>query len=418
MIQRWIWVCVLLVMTGGLVQAQDAINPALNDVILELEAITHEIRQLDALEEVVLNFPTRDDLRLYLETVLAEQLTDDIAARETLFYRAFDFLPDDVDLIQMYLDVYSDQVAGFYDPETDEMNVILTSGQPPEDRLPLLEQIIFVHEYVHALQDQHFDLDAMLPDDRDMAAIEPDELLATTSLIEGDATLTMSTFLANVMQENPASAIGLLVQGARAGALSLPPGLPPIVSAELLFPYEAGNEFVLDLYVESDSWELIDAAFANPPISTEQIYHPEKYLAGEMPVEVMLTDGASKLGADWVRVHDRTFGEFYLRQFLGQHLNRFEAAAAATGWGGDRYHIYHQPAADELAWVLELAWDTAEEQAEFNDAIVQYGDTRYETPANEGCWQGAEDALCWLSGENTRLSAAPDVASARALLVP
>lgn len=416
MIKRWIWVLSVLVMTGGLIQAQEAISPTLGTVISQLEATTHSIRQLDALEDVDLNFPTRDDLRVYLETELAEQLPDELALSETLFYRAFDFLPDDVDLRQLYLDLYAAQVAGFYDPETDEMNVILTTGQQPEDTLPLLEKMIFVHEYVHALQDQHFDLQAMLPDDVALEDLEPDEILATLSLIEGDATLAMSTYLMQVTQANPASAIGLLVQGARAGALTLPPGLPPIITAELLFPYEAGNEFALALYVEADSWELIDAAFANPPISTEQIYHPEKYIAGEQPISVTLVDASAELGDGWTQVHDRTFGEFYLRQFLRAQLNRFEATIAAAGWGGDRFHVYHQPETDDLAWVMEIAWDTAEDSTEFNDAVIAFGEARYETTATDGCWQGVDDALCILAGENIRLASAPDVAAAQALI--
>ncbi|MCA9906842.1 MAG: hypothetical protein KC547_23465, partial [Anaerolineae bacterium] len=76
----------------------------------------------------------------------------------------------------MFIEVLGSQVAGFYDTETGVMNVIPVIGDDPGEGLSLTEQIIYVHEYTHALQDQHFTLDSLI-DEGDIAD-HPDQLLA------------------------------------------------------------------------------------------------------------------------------------------------------------------------------------------------------------------------------------------------
>lgn len=406
-------ICLLLL--TQIVTAQDVISPELETQIENLESTAESIRDLDTLVEVELNFPTREELRDYLIGILEEEYPPEVAAHDLLFYRAFDFMPADTDLSELLLDLYSDQIAGFYDTETDEMNVILFSGEQPDDSLPFLEQIIFVHEYVHALQDQHFDLDDTLGDEA--IADSPDRYLAALSLIEGDATATMNTFAVQVTQENPVLAFSLLGQSMQAGALSMPQGVPDIIVSELLFPYEGGQEFVLALYTEAGDWSLVNAAYDDLPQSTEQIYHPEKYLAGELPVDVTLPDNSAELGDGWELTHDRTFGEFYLRQYLDLQLPRADVNTAASGWGGDRYHIYYNESSDQIAWVLAIEWDSKDDMTEFSAAFTEFGDLRFESTSLDGCWVTDAETLCMQSSDRTVISYAPDVETAQMLLL-
>lgn len=405
-----------LLIIGGSAAAQEiAIAPALEAQLNELEEVTRAIRELDG-ETVARDFPTREELVAFLEETLNEELPPAEAERALLFYRAFDLVDDpSLDLRRVYQDLLASQVAGYYDPDIQVMHVIPIGGGELDDDLALMEQIVYVHEFTHAIQDQFFDLEATIYDDETLVD-NPDRYLAAVALIEGDATLVMNIFTEQIVSENPLAAMSLLGQSFQAGAFSLPEGTPPILINELVFPYEAGLGFALALRGEG-GWAAVDAAFDNLPASTEQILHPAKYLAGEQPRVVTLGDGEAALGAGWERIWDATFGEWYLRQHLLTQLERAEANAAAAGWGGDRFHIYHNPDTGEFARLMRLEWDTQTDADEFAAAYEAFGDARYEAAAVEGCWSGAADALCVLHDETTAvIASAPTLALAQALL--
>ncbi|PJF25562.1 MAG: hypothetical protein CUN53_12160, partial [Phototrophicales bacterium] len=238
-----------------------------------LERFTNRARRLDTLEPVARAFPTRDEVRAYLEALYSRDTALQDLTRAELFYKALWMLDPEIDLRQTYLTLLGSQVAGFYDTETRLMNVIPTFGDGGS-RLNLTEQIIFVHEFVHALQDQHFGLDALI----EGAGDNLDARLARVSLVEGDATAVMNLYTTQVSAVAPNAALQLLAEGLLAGNLFLPPDIPPILARELGFPYENGLVFVLQIWRDG-GWERVDAAYSAPPTTTEQILHPEKYLA-------------------------------------------------------------------------------------------------------------------------------------------
>lgn len=407
-------VCILLLCVAA-VNGQE-ISPALNEQMTTIEEVTSQLRGLDVLSPVERRFPTRQDLQTYLLDSINSQLDEETLRQETQFYIAFGFLPPDVDLLQTYLKLYNAQVAGFYDPESKQMNVILVSGEQPGNRLGLLEQVIYSHEFVHVLQDQHFGLREIGFDPN--ADIDIDQLLAIQALIEGDATFVMNQYTVLAAQANPTGAlIELLFQGIQTGGLTLPPGTPAIISAELLFPYTEGLNFVTALVRAGDaSWDLVNEAYRNLPQSTEHILHPDKYLAGEMPLEVTLETAA--LDANWERLIDRTLGEFYLRQYLMQHLIRSEAAKAAAGWGGDRFHLYYNERSGQTAFALKIVWDTPDEAAEFAAVYRAFGDNRFPDSGFDGaCWTSARETVCFVADtDSTLIVSAPDLTLARLLL--
>jgi len=143
---------------------------------------------------------------------------------------------------------------------------------------------------------------------------------------------------------------------------------PPILRETSLFPYTAGLSFVQAL-MASGGYAAVNAAFANPPASTEQILHPEKYAAHEAPVAVSIPGGLpALLGSGWSEAGRDTLGEENLRVWLGQLGASSQAFAAAAGWGGDRLVLYEGPnGATQLAVVT--AWDTATDADEFATAL-------------------------------------------------
>ena len=146
--------CLLL---APIVFAQESseleLSPELEVQIAELTTFTEGTRGLMLPESLPLHFPNRAELRDYITEQFDIAYTEELLAEYVRFYVAFDFLPADVDLRAILDTFYSGQIGGFYDSETKEMNVVLLSSNELSDSLPILEQIVYVHEYTHALQD-------------------------------------------------------------------------------------------------------------------------------------------------------------------------------------------------------------------------------------------------------------------------
>ncbi|MDL1902129.1 hypothetical protein FBR02_15335 [Anaerolineae bacterium CFX9] len=378
----------------------------------ELVAITERLRGLETITPVERAFPTRSETIAYLTALYERDLPREEADRALALYVALDLLSPDIDFTGIFLELLGSQVAGFYDPETQTMNVIPLIGDSPGARLSLLEQIIFVHEYTHALQDQHFGLNTYL----EAAQDAPDEALARLALVEGDATAVMQLYTNQVAARNPLAALSLLTESLRAGNLTLPPGVPSALVDELLFPYNQGLSFVLALY-GAGGWDAIHAAYDNPPTTTEQVLHPDKYLAGEGALPVTLPDYAPLLGDSWVQAWDITLGEYYLNAFLRTQLSPAEAGRASSGWGGDRFAVWTNDAG-EFVSVLRFRADTLADQAEFGEAISAWAEAKFDAGAEDGCWASAAEAFCVRSGESlgALIVRAPAAALARALL--
>jgi hypothetical protein len=212
--------------------------------------------------------------------------------------------------------------------------------------------------------------------------------------------------------------LGVALGGLRSGNLTLPPGVPDIIANELIFPYQQGEVFVRALY-DVGGWERVNAAYANPPHSTEQILHPQRYLDGDMPQSVTLDSADAP--ADWTLVDQGVFGEFYLRQWLQSGGTLEEATItltdAATGWGGDAYQVYRSEDGS-LAWALLIAWDSPRDAEQFASFVEQQAEQRSGTPFKGEAIRcaGAAPVICMQVGERVLLVQAADQERAEALL--
>ena len=276
-----------------------------------------------------------------------------LAAAERLD-RALGLIPADASLRDLELKLLDAQVAGFYDPKTKRMSVRSTTGS-----IGALEQIAFAHEFDHALQDQHFDLTRLATSD----LAQGDRSLARLSLAEGDATILMTQWAQSAL--TPLQLLQYLGSADLQGQTALLDTLPQALRDQLFFPYTSGLAFVQGLYAQG-GWAAVDAAYARPPDSTEQILHPEKYAADERPVTIPIpTDLAKRLGAGWTVDLQDTFGEFGLRDWLQVvgGVPADVAADAAAGWGGDRVVMVSDGSAFAIA--IQTAWDTPADATAF-----------------------------------------------------
>lgn len=408
--------CLLLALVVALpLAAQDSAPPISADLLAQLEAIetfVHNQRGLSALEPVERRFPTRAEALAHLHASIEAELPPQANRLVSDFYIAFDLLPPGSDYRALYLSLLGQQVGGYYDTATRTMNTLLLRGSAPGDSLPLLERIVYAHEYVHALQDQHFGIEAL----QAAAGDDTDRSFAVLALLEGDATVVMNAFTSALSQRSPLSVgLALLLQTAQSGGLTFPPGTPPILERELLAAYLDGAAFVSALY-RAGGWAAVNAAYVNLPQSSEHILHPQSYLDGDLPQTVTLA--AFDAGPGWEAIAESELGEFYLREHLRTQLSAAAAAGAAAGWGGDRYRLYRRESDGALAWLLKLVWDTEADAAEFAEALNAFAARRFAgaQPVG-GCWVGSGDALCFDdSGGASLLARAPTRDAARALL--
>jgi hypothetical protein len=359
-----------------------------------------KFRGLDSTAEIPRTLMTRKELTDYLTQEFDEEYPPEEVAADVRVLATFDFVSEDIDLHQVLLDLYASQVLGMYDDETDTFFVV------SEGEFSFLDEMTFAHEYVHGLQDQNFDLEAFIDED----TLNDDEVLARMALVEGDATLAMSEYMMRHMGELDAEDLASLEEGGDAGSDEALAAAPAIIRETMLFPYVAGLDFVAIL--QAAGWREVNAAFQDPPRSTEQILHPEKYLRGEAPVVVSLPPLTDTLGAGWSLVDVETLGEFQTQLYLAQEVDETMAAEAADGWGGDRYAVYGEGDAEVL--VFATAWDSEVDRDEFVSAYRAYGDAEYGVagavePGDILWWEGeAEMAAITWSGLRVLVVVGPD----------
>lgn len=330
----------------------------------EIEQTTARIRGLAFKQPVTYDILTREGIKKLLRQKLSEQYSDADFEKARLGYVALGLLPPDYPLKQRYLDLLGEQVAAFYDQHTHRLFMFEDASLDSPQNC-----VILSHELTHALQDQHFgikNLPLEVKDNDDLA-------LATSSLIEGDATLEMNEYSAGtiswkVLREDMT---GLFTQ-----SLDQIEAAPRILRESLLFPYTYGLEYCTQLF-QQHGFAGISSAFLRPPASTAQIMHPEKYLANERPVTVAWSD-TTALGEP--ALADNVLGEFGTRILLAEGTDEATADAVAPGWRGDRYLVFDHGKA--LVW--RTVWSGPEAATRFIEAEKRVLARRYKAEPMPG----------------------------------
>ena len=268
-------------------------------------------------------------------------------------------LDDGDDLLDQLIALNSSQVIGQFNLRSGELYIVSDGAE-----FGVLEEFTYAHEYTHALQQGSFNLLA----ERESREDDSEASGAYTALVEGDASLLGGAYLGEYL--NPLD----LFRAANAvddGGLD---DAPFVLQESLVFPYREGLAFVTDLYRQG-GWRAVDDAYRDPPSTTEQILHPEKYRQREARVEVTLPDIAAALGDGWVEDRTKSIGELDLRILLQSQLSAGEASRGAAGWGGDRYALLDGPAGQRVLVSL-VRWDTEQDASEFFDAYERLLDRR------------------------------------------
>ena len=282
---------------------------------------------------------TPDQIKAYLRRQLDRKLPPGRLEAIAAAYHLLGLLPDTIAFRNAVLDFNAPAVAGFYDPETDTLYCRTGFG-------PAQVREVLTHEMVHALQAQYVNLDSLVDPSR-----ESDQAFAAKAVVEGQAMFARVRLLAG--GRNIVAYTGVwnaLVETVRLRTVATPRTrrIPLLLRERFIAPYLFGAQFM-------SAWQGYRWADTVPfgrlmPQSSEQILHPERYAAGDNPIELAFTDSGGQ-----IRTED-VLGE------LDVHLLEAQLAGARTlgkigvlGWAGDRYRVYDAPAGPALVWYI--VWD-------------------------------------------------------------
>lgn len=372
----------LLAFQPSLVSAQQSSEAALPsatdsgaDFARAADEVLHnmsEITGLSLVSPLKKTLRSRDEIRAYVIRQMDEDKDATKRYADARSAEAFGLLPKNFDFDSFMVELLTEQIAGLYDPKAHEFYIA--------DWIPLDDQrMVMAHELTHALEDQHFQIEAW------MKAARPndDAELAREAFLEGSAMAAMIDYLlqgtGKSVNDMPEFDPSLLT-----GDIGDTPSMkkaPPFIKDALVFPYFAGMKFTA-ASLKPDGWPALAKVFKNPPASTQQIMHPALYKSAHVPEKVTLPDFQSRLGKDWKKLDDNLMGEFGWKEVLKQFLGEDRAAPLAAGWDGDRYIVYEHQSSKRLLLTTRVHMASAEQANRFFGQYSELLEKKHETRTN------------------------------------
>ena len=359
-----------------------------------IEKLLPGLRKIPFKHEVKRDVTKRENMKDLILKEIDEDMTPQEFRANELAMKAFGLLPGDYNLREALAQVYAEEVAAFYDPKTKTMHLI---EEPKKDarRSPACSsgssartsefdkdenKTVIAHELTHALADQHYDLDAM----QKAVKKDDDRSLALSALIEGEATLAMfgagmddwdGDEIINLPAENLEWTFNLIspFMPFMGGGKAIR-NAPPIISESMIFPYFRGMVFCAKL-TNKGGWAAIDEVYRDPPLSTEQILHPEKY-RDEARLPDVDRPGRARRRAKAGR---KSAATSWARCSSAILLKKHGGKAAAAGWDGDRYAVFEGPKG-KLGLVWLSTWDSEDDAREFTARVRRLSERQGRQP--------------------------------------
>jgi hypothetical protein len=354
------------------VDNSDGLNEAeLEAVVSRAMARVETVRQVEFERDVPVNVISREEFRN--DRSSDRSLPAAYRQRENGLYEALFMVGEDTDAVAVGQQNSGATVGGFFDPNEDTITIISEDTESPK-----MNEITLAQELFHALQDNQFDTSefAFAPQERHNA---------NDGVVEGDG-----NYVDYLYEQRCESEWNCLQpeEESSAGSSDLNLGMY-LLSFQ---PYSDGPAFVQDRY-EAGGWDAVNELYENPPASTEQVIHPEKY-GSDVPTDVTVED---KSDANWERVSVRGYpseasvGEAGIFSMLYYPTIKTESTQiieegyltegqsgpidpynynhpASAGWDGDTMYSYTD--GTERGYVWKTEWDSETDAEDFVDAYV------------------------------------------------
>lgn len=353
-----------------------------------------EIRGRPFKEPVIVEWTSREQWREFMrkEFEKAPKIRNywDVA-RMLGLYRGADREPPE----EIFAGLLTNAAAAY---DANRHAFMLLMGMNEQDR-----NVVFAHELYHGFQDQYFDLQRYLLDKSREVDANGDEVLARQSVVEGEAAYVDAIYqardatnsrpsreqIANVIAHqgewNPELWEKIIAEQPMTEeqrvrlqqSIDMRDRLPPFMFELFMSPYIDGMAFIHAIHERG--WTEVEKLYREyPPVSTEQILHPEKWFAREEPVRIAWPEfhGESRFW-NWQLLHVNMMGERGWQVVFREQGLRDDALAAAAGWNGDRFAVFKHRHDEVFLMLMFTSWDTPGDAAEFADAYRRLLESKY-----------------------------------------
>ena len=371
------------------VTPDDGLNDSeLEAVVARGMARVEEVRRLEFEETPPVEVISRENYTERVESGTANVTTAQ-RLHQNVKYEALLMVNESTDAVSVQERNQAGGVGGFYDPSTGEIKIVSENTETPQ-----MNEITLAQELFHALQDQRFNISSYNQTTQELHN-------AKDGIIEGDGNYVDYLYQDNC--ENEWEGTCIMPEGSQ-GASDFSPhfGLYQITFQ----PYSDGPAFVRDIH-ESEGWDAVNAIYENPPNSTEQTIHPEKYGEDEptpvsiedtsddrwRPLEMNGSVNFASFGEaglyvtlwypSYVMANQGTVGgvipvQDHINYGPGGQVQEFDPYnynhTYTNGWDGDKLLPYvtdESSETDETGYVYKTVWDSPEDAEQFQDGYEQ-----------------------------------------------
>lgn len=359
-----------LFILGVLVLGFLGMAPSQEVSIHDLKKAVVDIGKLAFKTDLPVVYRNKKEIETYLTRIFETEYPDEKAEKDSFFLYVMGFVDKKINVKKIRKRILINNIGGLYNERSGELFAL-----EEHRNLNSVNSLVIIHELRHALQDQYYNLTEILGEHSDF----DDRRLAALAAVEGDATFVMvqfSGFSPDVLTSYNADA---LMSFSPLPSTSLLYRYPEIIKQQLTMPYIRGLAFTHAVF-KKKKWKGVNRILTSPPLSSEQILHPEKYLKQEAPVSVDIRFVPRGYGF----YHSGVIGEFYLNVLLGVAS---EYGDFASGWGGDTYEIYATPDRYFLMW--ESKWDTEKRASRFMVLFRKFVEKRFALSLKKGNVKGS-----------------------------
>ena len=175
--------------------------------------------------------------------------------------KAFGFVSSDFNLEKFLVAFYTEQAAGFYEPDRKTMYI---ADWPPAQ----LQALVLAHELTHALQDQNFDLKKFLEAEKK----NDDATAARQAVAEGHAMAAMIQKMVGPADLATLPSLEPMMSGLAAAQMQQYPifsSAPYFFRFQALFPYSEGMGF-MQKGLGLGGCKKLNSVFLHPPEASKE----------------------------------------------------------------------------------------------------------------------------------------------------
>jgi hypothetical protein len=326
-------------------------GPQAKQLCGEANQIARELTQISGMplhHAVPCDFISKAQINEFLKKRVKDVAKPEEIRAEELTLKKFGLVPQDFDLAKNTVDLLTEQAAAFYD--YDKKKLFITETTPSETQEPVL-----AHELSHALADQNYNLGKFIRQGRQ----SDDGSTARLAVMEGQATWLMAEYLARKNGQSLKDSPGLVQMMSSpsdaSGQFPVYENAPLYLRQTLVFPYTKGMLFQNAVFQRDGQYSFAEV-FQKPPLSTQQIIHPEKYFQGVKPTDPDLPD--LKLPHGYKGLVGGSLGELEHHILLEQYTGLKAAEEIAPHWRGSNFELRENKKAGRVVLLYSVEWDS------------------------------------------------------------